>query len=167
MYQVMFHHNQKLLHHYIFVLSLIFVVIGAYSIHYYAFSNDIAKKSNDLFNALMGIFSSLGAFIFSLDSDLRTPFVEADCYLEPAPGHSGLWQEGTMTIYYNRDRVRTVRIGQADGTVKEKTYNVLAYTKEKGFAVAYKMFSGGVQSAYTYSTPFSTTKYQDYETKIN
>lgn len=68
------------------------------------------------------IFVSLGAFMFSLDRDLRTPFVEADCYLEPAPGHSGLWQEGTMTIYYNRDRVRTVRIGQADGTVKEKTY---------------------------------------------
>lgn len=42
-----------------FVLSLIFVVIGAYSIHYYAFSNDISKKSNDLFNALMGIFAAL------------------------------------------------------------------------------------------------------------
>ena len=57
------------------------------------------------------------------------------------------------TYYYNDE-------------VKEKTYNVLAYTKEKGFAVAYKMFSGGVQSAYTYSTPFSTTKYQDYTVKF-
>ena len=42
-----------------------------------------------------------------------------------------------------------------NGSKKVKTYNVQAYTKEKGFAVAYKMYSGAVQSEYTYSTPFS------------
>ena len=37
------------------------------------------------------------------------------------------------TFYYNEE-------------VREKEYNVLAYTKESGFAVAYKMYSGAVQN---------------------
>lgn len=53
-----------------------------------------------------------------------------------------------------------------NGSKKVKTYNVQAYTKEKGFAVAYKMYSGAVQSEYTYSTPFSVVKYQDYTVKF-
>ena len=57
------------------------------------------------------------------------------------------------TFYYNEE-------------VREKEYNVLAYTKESGFAVAYKMYSGAVQNVYTYSTPFSTVKYKDYKVKF-
>lgn len=53
-----------------------------------------------------------------------------------------------------------------NGSKKVKTFNVQAYTKEKGFAVAYKMYSGAVQSEYTYSTPFSVVKYQDYTVKF-
>ena len=53
-----------------------------------------------------------------------------------------------------------------NGTKKVKTFNVQAYTKESGFADAYKMYSGAVQSEYTYSTPFSVVKYQDYTVKF-
>ena len=61
--------------------------------------------------------------------------------------------ELTATYYYN-------------GTTEVKKYSVQAYTRESGWAVAYKMYSSAVQSTYTKNAPFAVAKYKDYSVEF-
>ena len=61
--------------------------------------------------------------------------------------------ELTATYHYN-------------GNTEVKKYSVQAYTKESGWAVAYKMYSSAVQSTYTKNSPFAAAKYKDYSVEF-
>lgn len=61
--------------------------------------------------------------------------------------------ELTATYHYN-------------GNTEVKKYSVQAYTRESGWAVAYKMYSSAVQSTYTKNAPFAVAKYKDYSVEF-
>lgn len=42
-----------------FALSILFIVLGLYSIYYYTYNTDTANNKNDLFNALITVFSAI------------------------------------------------------------------------------------------------------------
>ncbi len=70
--------------------------------------------------------------------------------------------DGSFFMPENDTNLELIATYFYQGQSETKKYPVQAYTRESGWAAAYKMYSSAILSSYTKNSPFSAAKYKDY-----